>query len=902
MNADEYRKVKAIFHSVLDIPAAERAGFLDEKCTGDLVLRREVERLLDSHESGYLEHAAVEDVAKEIAADGFMTGQRVGHYNILKKIGAGGMGEVYLAEDQKLGRRVAIKVLPEVFTKDEDRLRRFNQEARTASALNHPNILTIHEIGEIEGANYIATEYIDGETLRSKLNRERLTISESLEIAVQTASALAAAHEAGIVHRDIKPENIMLRRDNLVKVLDFGLAKLVEKKDISISREAMTERYVKTAPGVIMGTVQYMSPEQTRGHPTDARTDIWSLGVVIYEMAAGQPPFAGENTADLIAEIVKTYPVPVSHTAEAIPERLDEIVAKTLEKDPDERYQTAKDLLIDLKRLKRKLDLEAEVERSHSPAMSGGTDSTSVPQTAFITHETADTENRSRNTVLSAAYIVSGIQRHKFWAVASAGLFIALVVAAVLTDAFSIYRYDRNSSVAAIQPIKTIAVLPLKSLSSNSGDEELRLRITDALITRLGGLSDIVTRPTDSVLRFSKSEQSILEIGKKLNVDAVLDGRVQQEGENLRVTLQLVSVADGKQIWSEQFDGEADQILSLQDAISARVLQTINMGRPQKLEFPDRPTQNTEAYEEFLKARYFATRINEKDFLRAIDLYKRATELDPQFAQSYVGLASTQYRLYSSNIDHNPDNISHAKQNLQKALVLQPDLASALVILGNIQMSVDWDWENAENNLKRAVEIEPNSVFARNLYGAFLTNVRRFDEARFQLEQAIRLNPIDSGSISSLGRVYLCEKDFVKAEGQFRRALEFNEKWTFAHWFLARISWSQGRKEESIKYIISGLESEGNEELARKIEAKTRASDPDQVIRFLTNEWNTAKETFPIAIWLMNVAERQQALVLLEKSFEDHHPWTILISSTPEFEPLWEEPRFQAILRKMNLR
>ncbi len=302
-------------------------------------------------------------------ADNLEVGHSLGRYKILKPLGAGGMGEVYLAEDDSLGRRVAIKLLPALFTADADRLQRFQQEARAASALNHPNILTIHEIGTSDDKGfYIATEFIDGETLRQKLNGERLTIEEVLEIAVQITSALAAAHEAGIVHRDIKPENIMLRRDNLVKVLDFGLAKLTEEKQKAIESEAETRAQVKTAPGVIMGTAGYMSPEQARGKKTDARSDIWSLGCVLYEMVAGQAAFNGESGADLIADIVKSNPAPLSNFAGDAPERLEEIVAKTLEKNADERYQTAKDLLIDLRRLKRKLDFASEMERSHAPS------------------------------------------------------------------------------------------------------------------------------------------------------------------------------------------------------------------------------------------------------------------------------------------------------------------------------------------------------------------------------------------------------------------------------------------------------------------------------------------------------------------------------------------------------
>jgi eukaryotic-like serine/threonine-protein kinase len=291
---------------------------------------------------------------------------RLGHYEIRFRIGAGGMGEVYLAEDTRLRRRVALKILPLEFTRDSDRLRRFQQESFAASALNHPNIITIYEVGEWEGTHFIAAEFIDGEPLRRHIAGRRLSAAEALEISTQIAAALAEAHGAGIVHRDVKPENVMLRRDHIVKVLDFGLAKLTEKPDAA-DTEAPTRALVNTERGVVMGTASYMSPEQARGLETDERTDIWSLGVVLYEMLAARAPFEGETATDIIASIIKTQPAPLSRLAPGVPPKLEEIVSKALEKDREERYQTAKDLLVDLRRLKRRLDFEVEAERYVSP-------------------------------------------------------------------------------------------------------------------------------------------------------------------------------------------------------------------------------------------------------------------------------------------------------------------------------------------------------------------------------------------------------------------------------------------------------------------------------------------------------------------------------------------------------
>ena len=362
MNASDYQKLKDIFQSAVEIPPDERSAYLDDKCPDSTRFRAEIDRLLDSYDSGYLEDPIFDGHLSGPFAD-LREGHSIAHYSIVRKIGSGGMGEVYLAEDGKLGRLVAIKLLPQGFTHEGDRLLRFQREARAASALNHPNILTIYEIGEADSAQYIATEYIDGETLRARLSRGRLEVGEALDIAIQCASALAAAHDEGIIHRDIKPENIMLRRDQLVKVLDFGLAKLVEKKNVSISDGAPTERYLRTVPGMIMGTVQYMSPEQVRGNTTDARTDIWSLGVVIYEMIAGHPPFCGDNSADIIAEIVKSRPPILTF---ALSGALNEMVRRMLEKNAGERYQSARTILIELKGMKRTLESEKRVMPSSS--------------------------------------------------------------------------------------------------------------------------------------------------------------------------------------------------------------------------------------------------------------------------------------------------------------------------------------------------------------------------------------------------------------------------------------------------------------------------------------------------------------------------------------------------------
>jgi serine/threonine protein kinase len=356
MNQENWQEAKRIFNDALKLPANERAAYLDEVCAGHPALGGQVKTLLESYESGFLEETAVHRVTEIIGGNALKVGQKIGHYEIRETLGAGGMGEVFLAEDTELRRLVAIKILHTEVAEDKERVSRFIREARAASALNHPNILTIHEIGKFEDSRFIVSEYVKGETLRERLQQENLDITESLEIATQVAAALQAAHEAGIVHRDIKPENIIIRKDGLVKVLDFGLAKLLEPLaaagGFSAVSAASTLPEVRTNPGMVMGTVAYMSPEQARGVAVDARTDIWSLGVCLYEMLSGKLPFPGDTTSDIIASILKTEAEPLENLKEEIPRQLEEICFTSLAKELDERYQTAQEFLQDLRRAK----------------------------------------------------------------------------------------------------------------------------------------------------------------------------------------------------------------------------------------------------------------------------------------------------------------------------------------------------------------------------------------------------------------------------------------------------------------------------------------------------------------------------------------------------------------------
>src|ERR1041385_8057877 len=504
MPEPHWENLKEVFHAALALPPQERAAYIDRVSDGDLALRQAVESLLKSHEQtdNFVDSPAYQ-AAAEMLIDGaeFKAGQAVADYRIISPLGEGGMGKVYLAEDTRLHRPVALKFLSRAFTEDYDRLRRFQQEARAASALNHPNILTIHGIGDSDGHRFIATEFIEGETLRERLSTG-LNTDEALEIALQIASALVAAHRVGIVHRDIKPENVMIRRDDgLVKVLDFGLAKM--SRSSSIERAKSVDKHAvgqfKTGPGVVIGTVAYMSPEQARGDAVDARTDIWSLGVILYEMICGTSPFIAATSNEIISAILsKTPPPRMTRNACNVPDRLEEIVEKALAKNKEERYQTSQEFLIDLKGLKEALHIGANIGRAKfaDNATTFSVDATMSLQPARAT----------KPSVSSAEYIAHQVKAHKRGAV-TIGALVLLTIAAGI--AVYEWRVKHTSVAATAAPqVKSLAVLPLKSLES--GENYLGVGIADAVIRKISQTGQLTVRPTSAVLKYVKDEADSL--------------------------------------------------------------------------------------------------------------------------------------------------------------------------------------------------------------------------------------------------------------------------------------------------------------------------------------------------------------------------------------------------------
>src|SRR6266496_1798283 len=637
MTPERWQQLKQIFQSALERNPAERSAFLNQACADDPALRSQVESLIASHDqAGDSIEAMAAEAATEMLDDDqavSIVGKQISHYQVVSRIGRGGMGEVFLAHDTSLGRKVALKLLRSDFTRNEERLRRFQQEARAASALNHPNILTIYEIGHDGSLHFMATEYVEGETLRQHLSRARITVGQTLDVAVQVASALAAAHQAGIIHRDIKPENIMVRTDGNVKVLDFGLAKLAQPKTIDTAAPTLPQ--VETAPGVVMGTFSYMSPEQARGLTVDARTDIWSLGVMIYEMVAGRLPFEGETASDVMSLILQKEPLPLAHSSPEVPTELERIVRKALRKDKEERYQTIKDLLIDLRNLRKELELSAEMERS-APPMSLVSSAQSAPTTA--------------HSASSAEYIVTEIKQHKRAAVGA----LALILIASAASFF----YFHRTKASALTEKDTIL---LTDIDNTTGDSVFDGTLKQALAIQLEQspfLNIFSQEQVREALRYmgrSPDERVTKDIAREIcqrhGIKAMLVTSISSLGSNYVIGLDAVNAQTGSVIAREQTEAESkEQVLKVLGGAATKLRKKLgeSMASIEKFDAPieQATTSSLEALRAF-------TLGNEKlfagSFSEAIPLFERAVELDPNFALAYSKLAVTHYNIFGAS-------------------------------------------------------------------------------------------------------------------------------------------------------------------------------------------------------------------------------------------------------------
>lgn len=772
------------------------------------------------------------------------------------------MGEVYLAEDSRLSRRVALKILPEYFSRDLDRVARFKLEAKAASALNHPNVATIYEIGEAEGIGYIAMEYVEGETLEAKVSGRALGSNEIIEIASQVADALAEAHSKGITHRDIKSANMMLTARGQVKVLDFGLAKLAVTQSEGLISEMPTER--ATAPGIVMGTVQYMSPEQALGKKLDHRTDIFSFGVVMYEMATGRLPFSAATATETIDRITHSQPEPIARFNYDLPAELERIIRKCLEKDRERRYQSARELLVDLTNLKR--------------------------------------DSHSRGVMTAGA--TSGQQRHLWrWTVIA----MAIVLSGVAAVYFLVRDNGGRASVAGAG-IKSIAVLPFKPLVEQSRDESLELGMADTLIARLSNIRQISVRPVSAVRKYAGLEQDALAAGREQKVDAVLEGNLQRSGENLRVTVRLMRLRDGSSLWAGQFDEKFTNIFAVQDSIAERVagILALTLTGQEKERLKKQYTEDTEAYELYLKGRYHLNRLTDDGFVKSLEYFQRAIEKDPNFALAHAGLAGAYNALGGFNVRPPREVYPKARSAAQAALNLDRLLGQAHTELAMVNLTFDWNWAGAESEFKRALEINPSDSDAHYYYSYYLAFTGQPENAIAEMRKAQELDPVSLVKLTGLGQVLLVARRYDEALEQCKKALEMDPNLGFAHWLVGLAYTYKKAYEPAIlafqKSIpLSGDSPDEPASLAYAYALSGNKAEARKILKEL-NQQSKRRYISPgaLADIYAVLGDKDQAFALLEQAYDERDNMVVLLKVEPMFDPLRSDPRFTDLLRRVG--
>ena len=783
----------------------------------------------------------------------------VAHYKILEKLGAGGMGEVYLAEDTRLGRRVALKLLPASFQYDPERRERFLREARAASMLRSPNVAAIYDIGESGGVRFIVMEYVEGELLSTQLEAGPLDIYQAIDIATQVGEALDEAHALGIVHRDIKSSNVIVTPRGLVKVLDFGLAKM--GRAATPTDDGTARRGLETTPGVILGTVAYMSPEQARGLEVDNRSDLFSLGVLLYETLTGKPPFAGETTGDLLVAILSREPEPLALAA--CPTAMQWIVSKALRKDKALRYQTARDFIVDLKNLAQGLST-----RVLSPP--------------------AGKEKAGGQTVQTAAHD---------------------------SDA-----RDSGARRRARKRIDSIAVLPLVNASADADIEYLSDGITESLINALAHVPRLRVMARSTVFRYKGREVDARRVGLELNVRAVLIGRMHRARDHVSVGVELVDVTDGALLWGEQYTNAPADLPALQDRISSDIGEKLKLklNSGEKRRLARRHTRNAEAYELYLKGRYHWSKLTAEGLHEAAVCYEQALGKDPDFALAYAGLGA----VYGVQSYLNPDPacsqgaVLQAKTVARRALELDEQLADAHLVLANIAHLHEWDWPLARREFRLALALNPNLAEAHMGYSLFLADQGLFEQAAVEMELARQLDPLSLPVNTSSGLLYFYMGRYHEAVHQISKALQLDPAFDpskldrtpqLAYQLLGAALERMQNDDEAVTAYLRCLPEPAGGQRAAALRAAYAAGGMQGFWRCFASfadEWLERRLTTPVFIATVyaRLEEADAAFACLERAFSERIPAMSHITIDPRFTTLHSDPRFTRLLQRMGLR
>ena len=808
-----------------------------------------------------------------------MIGQTISHYKILEELGSGGMGVVYKAEDIRLGRNVALKFLPEKFAEDRQALERFQREARAASALNHPNICVIHDIGDHEGQPFIVMEFLEGQPLLNRIQDKPLPTDQLLKFGIQIAEALEAAHSKGIVHRDIKPGNVFVTQSGGIKLLDFGLAKLAEAPHSVEGQDTQL-----TAVGIAVGTPYYMSPEQLMDKEVDARSDLFSFGVLLYQMATGTLPFTGKDIKVIFNKILNSAPLSLSQSNPGCPTELDRLIQKSLEKDRDIRYQTASDLRADLKRIQRQTE-------------SSGSDPAGRPeQPAKMAAKSKQPGDVSSDTQV----IVAVLKRRKKT--------VFLVACVLLLLVLGLYRYGVVSPIrpapdAGGEAITSVAVLPFENMSDDPEMEYLSDGTAQSIIYSLSQLPQVKVISFSSVLPYKGRTPDARQVARDLGVRAVLLGRLNQQGDSLFVNVELVDTMDNSVLWGEQFNQKITQLLDLQDKIAMEISDHLRWqltGEEQSM-MTKRYTENTEAYRSYLEGRYWWNKRTEEGFEKALDLFNEAIEEDPLFALAYAGLADT-YLLLASYY-HRPPNDAFplAIASAQKALEIDDALAEAHTSLGWIKMVYDWDWDGAETEFKRAIELNPNYATTHHWYGYFLGIQGRLDQGLEEVKIAQTLDPLSPEITRAVGQMFKHKGQHDEAIEYARKALEMDPNLPGAHQLLTQTLWDKGMFKEAITQSEKWAAVEPSKASIAPVVFRSLVSgNRAEAIAALKDSKQLASASK--ANYYALVGEKDSALEWMTQALNERDPMAPFTQRNSWYDDLLrDDPRYTDQLRRMNL-
>jgi serine/threonine-protein kinase len=861
MDRERWQQIDRISESARNRPPDERAAFLNNECDGDEELRREVDSIIAHAEAdGFMDRPLAAEAARLIVGNDArpLVGRTIKHYKILKQLGAGGMGEVYLAQDTRLNRQVALKLLSTHLTNDIERVRRFRQEALTTSALNHPNILTVHEIEEEGDRPFIATEFVDGETLRSHMSRQTLSLPEVLDIAIQVAGALSASHQAGIVHRDIKPENVMIRTDGLVKVLDFGIAMYAEP---ALGHDS-NETWVKTATGVIVGTTGYMSPEQLRGQKVDPRTDVWSLGVILYEMVAGHSPFPGVTPAERVAAILERQPEPIAKSKRGLPAEFERIVARALAKNREKRYARVADMAEELRKLK-----------------------------------TALSDKQTSHTTLGSNYRVRSIKRRTML---MAAVLLIGIIGAVIAGVY-LLRRDRNQ-------ITSLAVLPIVDSGGSADAEYISDGITTSLIDGLSQLPNLKVVSRNSVFRYKGQEVDARTLAPTLGVTAVLVGRLVQRGDDLTITVELIDASDNSHLWGGRYSRKVGDIMALQSEVTRDVSRKLRarLSGADEQRLAKTYTDNPEAYQLFLRGRYHLLKNTRPEIETAISYFQQAIDVDPFYALAHAGLSEA-YRVLGIAGEKPPTALMpQAKAAALKAVEIDDKLAEAHTALGQVIFWYDWKWEEAETQFKRALELDPNSADAHAAYANVLSYTGRHDEATAEIKRARELDPLNPRTNVVEGVTLINAGRPDEALERLRNTLNFEPNYWFARQYAASAYIDKGMYSEAIEQAREARESPDvptrpvaflSYALAKSGRRAEAQLELDALLKLSKERY---VPSYNIAMIYNALGESDETIEWLERGYREKEPRMVFLNVERKWNNLRQDLRFRDLLQRVG--